>query len=102
MLQCAGYGSVYREVCATDMVVVIKVEHQSAILERPMAAGITQVQDISRETSFKELTAGQGHGARAALAGFTGVWYTKRGVKERRCENLKQVHLDISAYKWLH
>ena len=67
------FCSVYREVCATDVLIVIKVEHQSAVLEGSSAAGVTQVQDVSGETSFKELTAGQRHGARAALTGFSGV-----------------------------
>ena len=71
----------YREICATDVVIVIKVEHQSAVLESSVAAGVTQVQDINRETSFKELTAGQRHGARAALAGFSGVWDKMRAGK---------------------
>ena len=98
-----GFCLLYREICATDVVIVIKVEHQSAVLESSVAVGVTQVQDVSRETSFKELTAGQRHGARAALTGFYGIWCKKKREKEKRCEIcFSEIVVNIVGYICMH
>ena len=63
----------YPQVRPTGVVITIKKELHSAILNGSSAAGVIEVELACREAVFKELTAGQRHGARAALAGLPSV-----------------------------
>ena len=48
------------------MILIVEEELHSAILECAVAAGVVEVEGVSREACFKQLAARQRHGACAA------------------------------------
>lgn len=51
----------YLKNCPTQLVVIVKVENHTAVLESPFTRWIPEMESAGMESSFNQLTARQGH-----------------------------------------